>query len=216
MSPALNWPHFCHKLSKDRLVEIMVQIEESGFYTRDAFLDPDSVLYWKDYIEKLDAENQFQESAIGPQGYQVKNINIRSDKIFWLRSFAGTTEGIGHWLDDLRLALKNYFRIPADEIESHFSIYPTGASYEKHIDNGSGLSHRLFTFIFYLNSNWQPGDGGELVLYEPGHPDKELKQINPRSGTFVLFRSDLFHHEVLKAHKPRFTFTGWLRRHARV
>ncbi len=192
----------------------MVQIEESGFYTSDAFLDTGSVMYWNDYIEKLNAANQFRDSTIGKQGH--KNAEIRSDKIFWLAEFSGLTQDIGHWLDDLRAALKNHFRMPADEIESHFSIYPAGASYGKHIDNASGENHRLFTFIFYLNPNWQPGDGGELVLYEPGRPDNKLKQIEPRGGTFVLFRSDLFHHEVLTAHKPRYTFTGWLRRHARV
>lgn len=192
----------------------MVQIEESGFYTSDAFLDTDSVFYWNDYVEKLSADNQLRDSTIGKQGH--KNLEIRSDKIFWLPDFSGLTQNIGIWLEELRSALKNHFRTPADEIESHFSIYPAGASYGKHIDNASGVNHRLFTFIFYLNPKWQPGDGGELVLYEPGRPESKLKQIEPRGGTFVLFRSDLFHHEVLTAHKPRYTFTGWLRRHARV
>tara|TARA_B110001454_G_scaffold219202_1_gene252024 strand:+ start:115490 stop:116074 length:585 start_codon:yes stop_codon:yes gene_type:complete len=194
----------------------MVQVEESGFYTKDAFLDSDSVSYWKNHVEKLNAENQFRESTIGKQGHEIKNLEIRSDKIFWLHDFADETQNIGIWLNDAREELKRYFRMPVDDIEAHFSIYPAGGKYGKHIDNPSGLSPRLFTFIFYLNPNWQPGDGGELVLYEPNHPDKKLKQIEPRGGTFVLFRSDLFHHEVLTAMKPRYTLTGWLRRHARV
>jgi len=216
MSPALNWPHFCHKLSDDRLKEILGQIEESGFYTNDAFLDSDSVLSWKQYVENLSQQNQFRESSIGKKGHEVKNTNIRSDKILWVHEFINETQSIGTWLHDFSIELKNYFRVPIDDIEAHFSIYPAGSHYGKHIDNGTGLNNRLFTFIFYLNPNWQPGDGGELVIYDPKNSEQEILQVAPRGGTFVLFRSDMFHHEVLEARVPRYTFTGWLRRHARV
>lgn len=216
MPPALNWPHFCHKLSDDRLKEIIRQIEESGFYTGDAFLDSDSILGWQQYLEKQSEQNLFRESAIGRKGHQTKNADIRSDRILWIHEFSNETYAIGEWLTALSTELKNYFRLPVDDIEAHFAIYPAGAHYGKHSDNGKGLNNRLFTFIFYLNPNWNPGDGGELVIYDPKNSEKELHRIEPRGGTFVLFRSDLFHHEVLLAHKPRYTFTGWLRRHARV
>lgn len=216
MSPAVNWPHFCHKLSDDRLKEILGQIEESGFYTRDAFLNSDSVKTWKRYAQRLNDTNQFRDSAIGKHGHENKNSDIRSDKILWIHEFTGETQVIGDWLRDLSIELKNHFRIPIADIEAHFSIYPAGAHYSKHLDNGQGVNNRLFTFIFYLNPNWQAGDGGELVIYDSKNPEQKLCQIEPRGGTFVLFRSDMFHHEVLAAQAPRYTFTGWLRRHAPV
>lgn len=194
----------------------MVQIEESGFYTSDAFLDSESVFYWKQYIETQNEGSQFRESNIGKKGHEVKNTNIRSDKILWIHEFSAETQAIGDWLTEFTAELKNYFRLPISDIEAHFAIYPSGARYEKHIDNGIGVNNRLFTFIFYLNPNWKPGDGGELVIYDPNNSEKEIRRVEPRGGTFVLFRSDLFHHEVLEAHVPRYTFTGWLRRYARV
>ncbi|MBL7555162.1 MAG: 2OG-Fe(II) oxygenase [Bdellovibrionaceae bacterium] len=216
MSPSLNWPHFCHKLSDDRLKEILGQIDESGFYICDAFLDTESVIHWKQFIERHNDDRPFRDSTIGKKGHEVKNANIRSDKILWIHDFSGETQGIGDWLTELSAELKNYFRLPIDDIEAHFAIYPAGARYEKHIDNGTGLNNRLFTFIFYLNPNWKPGDGGELVIYDPNHSEQEICRVQPRGGTFVLFRSDLFHHEVLQAQVPRYSFTGWLRRHARI
>lgn len=190
----------------------MGQIEESGFYTCDAFLDSDSVKNWKQYAEKLSEKNQFRESSIGKKGFDVKNVGVRSDKIVWIHEFSGETTSIGQWLNYFSDELKNYFRLPIDDIEAHFSVYSAGARYGKHIDNGIGINNRLFTFIFYLNPSWQPGDGGELVIYAPQDPAQEIHRVQPRGGTFVLFRSDLFHHEVLEARVPRFTFTGWLRR----
>lgn len=194
----------------------MGQLEESGFYTRDAFLDTETVLNWKQYAEKLDQQNDFRDSSIGKKGHEVKNATIRSDKILWVHEFTDETEVIGQWLSDFSGELKNYFRLPINDIEAHFAIYPAGSHYEKHIDNGKDVNNRLFTFIFYLNPNWQPGDGGELVIYDPVDSEKEIRRVEPRGGTFVLFRSDLFHHEVVSARVPRYTFTGWLRRHARV
>lgn len=194
----------------------MASIEGSGFYTNAAFLDNNSVLNWKQYAEKLSNQNLFRESFIGRKDHEIKNTGIRSDKILWIHEFSEETQSIGDWLTDFSNELKKYFRLPLEDIEAHFSIYAAGSRYQKHVDNGTGLNNRLFTFIFYLNQGWKPGDGGELIVYDPKQPEKELRRIEPRGGTFVLFRSDLFHHEVLEAQAPRYTLTGWFRRHARI
>ncbi len=52
--------------------------------------------------------------------------------------------------------------------------YPGGgARYQRHRDALAGAgspSHprRLVTAIYYLNPNWTPADGGELVVHPPG------------------------------------------------
>ncbi|EOD31618.1 hypothetical protein EMIHUDRAFT_231583 [Emiliania huxleyi CCMP1516] len=57
------------------------------------------------------------------------------------------------------------------------ACYPGGgARYVRHCDNscdaGSGnrCNGRRLTAILYLNCDWQPGDGGELRLFEPFAP----------------------------------------------
>jgi SM-20-related protein len=216
MSPALNWPDFCQKLTEAQLKEIMSQIEETGIYASDAFIDKHHIQEWVLIIDKWAEENKTRTAEIGRTGFQTSNTEIRSDKIIWIDEFTGPTLLIGEWLNSLMSELKNHFRLPLQTIESHFSIFPAGAKYGKHIDNGPGQANRLFTFILYLNPDWQTGDGGELIIYDPKDPKNMIRKIEPRGGTFVLFRSELFPHEVLTANKPRYTFTGWMRRHARV
>ncbi len=221
MSPSLNQPPFRQKLSPKELDEILETIEETGFYSCDEFIDSFAVAFWKEFAEMHANQDHFRDSTIGKNGFEKKNSDIRSDKIFWIDSFTGTTEPLGDWLMSLATELKNHFRMPVDDIEAHFSVYPSGSRYQKHIDNATGQSNRMFTFIFYLNPEWKSGDGGELVVYDAEDPNLPMTQVAPRGGTFVLFRSDLFHHEVLPAHVPRYAFTGWLRRgrprqHARV
>lgn len=216
MSAKLNWPQFGPDLNDNQLKEILGQIENTGFYTCNDFLVEESVQHWKHFADNLSAEDLFRDSKIGKRESAQQNASIRSDKIFWIQDFDASTQPIADWLGKLATELKNYFRIPIEDFESHFSIYPPGAHYSKHIDNPNGLSPRLFTFIFYLNPIWQPGHGGELVIYNPEQPDIEILRVSPKGGTFVLFRSDRFHHEVKEAFEPRYTFTGWMRRNARV
>ncbi|MBL7543540.1 MAG: 2OG-Fe(II) oxygenase [Bdellovibrionaceae bacterium] len=216
MSAQGNWPQFCQKLNEHQLLEMMEQIEETGFYIHKNLLDNDHVKGWQQHVNTLNSMDQFKSAKIGKKEFESTETQIRSDQIYWLHEFTGKTRVLGDWLQNLSDELKTHFRLPIDFIESHFSIYPEGARYQKHIDNASGQSHRLFTFIFYLNPDWQPGHGGELVLYSPENPERIICQIEPKGGTFVLFRSDLFYHEVLLTRVPRYTYTGWLRRNARV
>jgi SM-20-related protein len=216
MFPDLIWPDFQPMRSDGRLEEILGTLDESGIYIKEDFIDPKYVSIWKNYAEIQAKGKLFHESAIGKKSLQTKNASIRSDKIFWVHSFSESLKPIGDWLTCLSAELKNHFRISLDDIEAHFSIYSKGNHYDKHIDNSAGLTPRLFTFIFYLNPEWKPGDGGELVVYNPINQDDRIFTIAPKAGTFVLFRSDLFYHEVLPSQSDRYTFTGWLRRHARV
>lgn len=68
----------------------------------------------------------------------------------------------------------------------------------------------MLTTILYLNPGWQPGDGGELVIYtEDGQ--NVLGTISPTFGTLVLFLSGEFPHEVLTSNRSRYSLTGWFR-----
>jgi SM-20-related protein len=61
--------------------------------------------------------------------------------------------------------------------------------------------------ISYLNNNWQPNDGGELMIYK----ESSIQKITPNEGKTILFKSNEMPHEVLLTNQPRMSVTGWLK-----
>jgi 2OG-Fe(II) oxygenase superfamily/Glycosyltransferase (GlcNAc) len=96
-----------------------------------------------------------------------------------------------------------------------FALYPgTGAGYVKHVDFDRGKGGaaatvgRKLTVILYLNESW---DGGQLRTYGPdGDPSSSRRDIDPKLGRLVLFRSDCVQHEVLPSWKDRLALTFWV------
>lgn len=82
-----------------------------------------------------------------------------------------------------------------------------GGSFPFHYDNPGKPSRRQLTVIMYLNPQWQPGDGGELVLWPflGG-----AVTVAPKLDRVAMFRSDLVLHKVLPSVKERFCFTIWI------
>lgn len=158
----------------------------------------------------------------GPLSTKVTRPEIRGDHTFWLNtdlSSSSSTEA--HNLDiqaqfveclhEILTQLNQSFYLGLKSVEAHFAMYPPGTGYAKHVDNHRGEGTRKVTFILYLNENWQPGHGGELSLFTE---HEEPVQITPRLGHFVLFRSEIFPHQVEKSFQPRLSVTGWFRNDA--
>ncbi|MEC9256433.1 MAG: 2OG-Fe(II) oxygenase, partial [Pseudomonadota bacterium] len=62
---------------------------------------------------------------------------------------------------------------------------------------------------YYLNKNWQPGDGGELAIYDA--EDQLITRVQPVLNRLVIFLSEEFPHEVLPAKNHRYSIAGWFR-----
>jgi len=77
------------------------------------------------------------------------------------------------------------------------------------LDQFRGRNNRLISCVLYLNENWKVGDGGELQLYNTSG-EVPTHRIEPLRNRMVFFRSDTVWHEVLPAHAPRKSLTGWL------
>ena len=61
--------------------------------------------------------------------------------------------------------------------------------------------------IYYLNANWQPEHGGELVIW-PSEGAVPVR-VPPLADRLLLFVSSL-EHEVLPAWRPRYALTTWM------
>lgn len=160
-------------------------------------------------------DNPLHQAAVGNgEGREVRDA-IRNDSISWLDAGSeGEFQKIYQsQMEQLRLALNEHFFLGLFDFESHFAVYPAGGFYKAHRDQHVGATKRVVTVIFYLNEDWQAGDGGELRLWTtPGKAQGPSVLIEPRMGTLVCFMADDHWHEVLVSHKSRMSITGWFLR----
>ncbi|MBK1830135.1 2OG-Fe(II) oxygenase [Verrucomicrobiaceae bacterium R5-34] len=166
-------------------------------------------------LEAKEAADALLLAGVGQGAALDRKPEIRSDSIFWLEDVDPSLAVI-HWLSAMRQIREHLRRslfLPLESYEGHLARYPVGGFYKPHLDQHIGTPTRQITIIAYLNTQWQPGDGGELRLYtspEQGVHGPHI-DIAPTAGTIVAFRSADFWHEVLPAKVPRLSLTGWLR-----
>jgi len=162
-------------------------------------------------IKKTDS-GYFHQAGIGrEQEYQLNQF-VRRDRIRWLDMNYQPTQFYLEWAEQLRQHLNRELFLGLFDYESHYAHFPKGAFYKKHLDAFQVNSSRRLSSVLYLNPAWQPGDGGELVMYATDDSDNTvLESILPTFGKMVLFLSEEFPHEVLPTRCSRYSLTGWYR-----
>ena len=172
-----------------------------------------SVLKWKDTTARGD------RIAWVPLSKPAAGSGSPSDPFRDLRASAGFNE-LRRTLGRLVIALNrdaaeqaaaegrsaDILRVPEKVMLAH---YPEGGRYVRHSDVSPAVAHRRVTAILYLNDDWQPAHGGQLVLYPPGQPSSSERRVAPRLGRLLVFRSSI-EHEVSATRRPRWALTAWL------
>ena len=183
-------------------------LAEAGFAVVDDFLvntEIDAILDLELFREGI---VNFRKAGIGKESQLQINESIRGDYIRWVdkneapppaKVYMDRLQSLGEHLNQsLYLSLKDY--------EIHFTIYPPGSYYKRHLDQFKKDDHRKLSVICYLNKEWEVQHGGQLRMHLP---DKAT-DILPLSGRLVCFRSDQIEHEVLPATRERLSLTGWM------
>ncbi|MCW9705920.1 2OG-Fe(II) oxygenase [Fodinibius salsisoli] len=184
------------------------QLAEKEYIYIDSFIDDSLYQKIQHYFHTLYSESEFTKAAIGPSKQQQIKSSIRGDFIYWLdREKDSEISALFVLLEELVDNLKQNLFLSIADYEFHFALYPAETFYKKHLDQFQGQSNRLISVLIYLNDHWQPGDGGELKIYEPN--GKEVL-IEPLGNRLLMFKSDSVAHEVLLTHKSRKSLTGWL------
>lgn len=156
-------------------------------------------------------DHEFNEAGTGrKQDHQINQF-VRRDQIHWLDSQHPDESLWLQWMTGLQTHLNRTLMLGLFSYESHFAQYKPGAFYKKHLDAFKGQANRRLSTVLYLNPNWQPQYGGELVVYEPENEQQELLRVTPSFGTLVVFLSEDFPHEVLPAEQLRYSIAGWYR-----
>jgi SM-20-related protein len=164
----------------------------------------------KDNLLLLNDHNLLKSAGIGNDGLFIHNDLIRRDSIYWLdkkhnneheNEFFEKIDAFVSYLNQTCYTnIKSY--------EFHYSLYEAGDFYRKHLDQFKDDSHRQFSLISYLNSNWKTNDGGELLIYQ----NNDNQTIAPAQGKAVFFKSNELEHEVLVTNERRMSISGWLKR----
>ena len=183
------------------------ELRSSGFVAVENSLSPAMRARFNDGFRESAA---FGPAGVGRGGQRTHDADIRGDVIRWLDGSKAADRSFLTLMEELRIGLNQRLFLGLLDYECHYSIYGVGAHYDRHLDTLSGQKNRLLSTVVYLNDEWAPADGGELLLYRAGNPGA-IARILPKPGLLVLFLSEEFPHEVLAAKKPRHSIAGWFR-----
>ncbi|MBP6749545.1 MAG: 2OG-Fe(II) oxygenase [Xanthomonadaceae bacterium] len=176
-------------------------------------------------LERLQTDAALGEAAVGRLGTHLRRSDVRGDRTCWLddpRCGKVAADYLSA-LTRIRAAIDRRLFLGLVEFEAHYAAYPSGAGYARHRDRFRDSDARVVSWVSYLNAEWTAADGGALRLYLPngdssshdGSNDDAIETIElaPVGGS-VCFLSEL-EHEVLVAHRERYSIAGWMRRRTR-
>lgn len=180
----------------------------------EGFFTSEDVLVLRQSLLEKHEEDAFKKAAIGNRINEVIVNSIRGDVILWINEGnANDAESLFfNKINNLVSYLNKTCFLGILSKEFHYALYPTGTFYKRHIDTFQNDDRRKLSFVCYLNDeDWQPENGGELVLYLDNNGVETEKVIYPFPGRVVVFESQIIEHEVKPVNTQRLSITGWLR-----
>lgn len=196
----------------ERFAELATELAGRDWALCRDFIPEELVTSLRREALELRAAGQFRPAGIGQVA--ERHSEVRGDELLWLKPemTPGASRLMQGELEALRYAVNTATLLGLHELEAHYTVYPPGARYLKHLDRFRDDDRRVISIVLYLNEAWREEDGGELTLY-PAAGATPVK-IAPSGGSLVCFLSDRVPHEVLPARRLRLSLTGWFRKRA--
>lgn len=194
--------------------KIISGIIEDQYCIVEEFFNIEEVRAMRDILLEKFEEEKFKKAAIGNKTNEIIEKAIRGDFILWLNEAdAGEAEMIFfRKINSLVEYLNKTCFLGILQKEFHYAVYPEGTFYKRHLDTFQNDDRRKLSLVFYLNEeNWQPENGGELVIYKEENGKEVEKKIYPLPGRVVIFESQVLEHEVKPVKTPRLSITGWFK-----
>ncbi|HEY8403221.1 MAG TPA: 2OG-Fe(II) oxygenase [Flavobacteriales bacterium] len=193
--------------------EFLNHFEQHGFYVFDSFIDDVSTRGVLAELIQLREADEFKKAGIGREDNFQINHNERGDFIRWIdrNDVAPNTARFLEKLDEVILHLNRNFFLGVRDYECHYTQYPIGTFYKKHVDRHKTGSARIVSFVFYLNEGWTEADGGQLRIFGKD----TYTDVLPAFGRLAMFLSEK-EHEVLPTQRVRNSITGWMLNEVRI
>jgi len=193
------------------LSQLVDDLAEHGWAQQNFFITQGLTLELAAECHRRATQDALRPAGIGHGSTQALREGVRGDRIEWLQADEpGPCKVYLEHMNALRVALNAALYLGLEDYESHFSLYPPGAFYHRHLDRFRDDDRRTVSAVLYLNQDWRPEYGGALRLYTPG----QSLEITPLGGRLVVFLSAEIAHEVLPTTHERLSLTGWFRRRA--
>ncbi len=195
-------------LQSANLERLADTLADQDYVIIDDFLSSGEVDELVALVEHHLKQDNLNYAGVGRGEEHEIDRSVRGDLIKWLDPEAAKSAArqlLGR-IHRLMKDLNRLLFLSMVDFESHLAVYPPGAFYERHLDQFRDRNFRKLSFVIYLNKNWDPCNGGELVLFTPNH---EVSVV-PTAGRMVLFRSDTLEHEVRITGEYRLSITGWM------
>jgi SM-20-related protein len=225
----LKWKSFAVSFDSTVMPRIqdadLAELESKGFVVIPDFLPADLQAALRQDVVNLRSDQKFNIAKIGQDSTNALNEDIRVAET----CFIGPTK-----LKDVPSDARKQLYQVLDQVRSDlpgpldpnltellYAYYPKGGFYRRHRDAipGSASVLRSYSLLLYLNENWTPKDGGQLLLHRDSGADflpegekSNFVQVAPKGGTLVLFQSDAVPHEVLDTNAERLAVVGWYNR----
>ena len=194
---------------QDLFENIANNLNVKGYSTHPNALSPSlNALLWE-HLQYI-SPGKFKRAGVGRINKHTLNDFIRTDEISWINGETAAGNAWLIWTNALQTYLNQRLFLGLFSFESHFAHYSKGDFYKKHQDAFKGEANRVVSIVVYLNPDWTPDDGGELLIYT-GVSDSSIVTVTPGFGTIVVFLSEEFPHEVLKTNRDRYSIAGWFR-----
>ncbi len=114
-------------------------------------------------------------------------------------------------LETLRVDINRQLMLGLFDVEATYAVYHPGSFYRKHYDSFKGARNRLLSMVLYLNKDWSPDQGGQLLIFEEGAGNKPVASVLPEWGQVVIFLSENIPHEVSETFRSRYSLAAWYR-----
>lgn len=194
---------------------LATQLELGGYAICSHFLLPEEAADLLDEAHQLWKEGEFRRASVGRGSDRQLRTEIRNDQVLWLDPLELTPSQSTYWsrMEELRETLNSQLFLGLFELEAHLARFPQGGYYKPHLDRHRDTQARVVSAVLYLDPGWTEDDGGQLRIYSDRVAGVQGPsfEILPEPGKLVLFLSGEIWHEVLPAHRPRHSLTGWFR-----
>ena len=187
-------------------------ILSNGYGICDDFLNKNEVNNLLKTFSERYQKGLFKKASVGKQSEVREDLEIRGDQILWLEN--NSIEISERVLLDRNQAFINYLNqtcyLGISDSEIHFAKYEIGKFYRRHRDTFQAQKGRVLSVIYYLNQDWIPANGGNLIIYTNVDNIEIPITIAPLAGRLICFESAKLDHEVTETFKERLSVTGWL------